>query len=208
MASAVSPCRKGVLANRSSSCADARVRYGLDLPRCPSGNVRQTVGIEVSNLRRGVKGTVSLAALAHYTTRDSDSFVTAPVPEFTSITVSLVDAKHVATPLATTWSTEHDRASGLAFVMPEVPDGDYQVHASYETRLGKGELDLPVPLYTPARIHVITDRPLYEPGNQVHFRAVGARVRSDLAPIDGSSRLVGRQGSEWHGAPRGEGGRR
>ena len=42
---------------------------------------------------------------------------------------------------------------------------------------------MPIPLYTPARIHVITDRPLYEPGNTVRFRAVVLRAR-DLAPLD------------------------
>src|SRR2546426_972365 len=63
------------------------------------------------------------------------------------------------------------------------PDGDYQLRARYRTHLGPGEVSLPLALYTPARVHVITDRPLYEPGNTVRFRAVVLRAR-DLAPLD------------------------
>ena len=41
-----------------------------------------------------------------------------------------------------------------------------------------------MPLYAPARIHVLTDRPLYEPGNTVKMRALVLRAR-DLVPLDG-----------------------
>ncbi len=42
---------------------------------------------------------------------------------------------------------------------------------------------MPLAVYAPARIHVITDRPLYQPGNTVRLRAVALRAR-DLAPLD------------------------
>ncbi len=174
----------GLLSRGDDTCRETQIRFGLDLPRCPSGRIRQTVGVEVDNVRRGAKSSISLAALAHYTVHDADATDTAPVPEFTSIALTLVDAKHLALPIVATWATDDDSRTHGTFALPEVPDGDYQLHAVYETRLGKGELDVPVPLYTPARIHVLTDRPLYEPGNQVHFRAVVLRAR-DLAPIDG-----------------------
>ncbi len=41
-----------------------------------------------------------------------------------------------------------------------------------------------LPLYAPARVHVLTDRPLYEPGHRVQFRAVALRAK-DLSPLDG-----------------------
>ena len=44
-------------------------------------------------------------------------------------------------------------------------------------------LDLPLPLYTPARIHILTDRPLYEAGNTVKFRAIALRA-NDLSPLE------------------------
>lgn len=161
-------------------CELVYLRYGLTMSSCPTGTIRQTASLDVRALRRGADGFVTLRATAHYTVDRADAAQSTTVPEIDSVALTLVDAKGTATPLvAGTWS------GGTATVrLPEVPDGDYQLHAHYETKLGPGELEVPVPLYTPARVHVITDRPLYEPGNVVKFRAVVLRAR-DLAPIDG-----------------------
>lgn len=171
---------------RDGRCQTAYLSYGLTMQGCPSGTIRQTATLEASGVRRGVDAEVSLHAFAHYTTADADAVQTLRVPAIEAVTLTLVDAKAVATPLAPI-AAEGSRpwSDGLAKVkIPEVPDGDYKLHASFQTRLGPGELDVPLALYTPARIHVITDRPLYEPGNTVRFRAVVLRAR-DLAPLDG-----------------------
>ena len=161
-------------------CESAYLKHGLTMHQCPSGTIRQTANLNVANVRRGIEATVSLQAIAHYTIESADAVQTMPVPEVTSVALTLVDAKNVSTPLAAKpWN-----GSSMVVKIPEVPDGDYKLHASYLTRLGPGELEVPVPLYTPARVHVITDRPLYEPGNVVKFRAVVLRAR-DLAPLDG-----------------------
>ncbi len=161
---------------RYSSCAD-------DPWPAHEGQLRQTARMSVDGLRRGGPGTVTLAALANYTTRAADVAETTPVPRFVSVTLSLV-GKAGATPLPVSkWVTEDGRRTGT-ITLPEVADGDYLLRADYETSLGRGQLDVPLPLYTPARVHVITDRPLYEPGNTVRFRAVVLRAR-DLAPLDG-----------------------
>ena len=98
--------------------------------------------------------------------------------------MSLVDRAGAATPVMLAKRTRTgDRTRG-ELTLPEVPDGDYLLRVSYRTRLGPGEVEVPLPLYAPARIHVITDRPLYEPGNLVRFRAVVLRAH-DLAPLDG-----------------------
>jgi hypothetical protein len=52
------------------------------------------------------------------------------------------------------------------------------------SRLGESSVEVPLALYAPARVHVLTDRPLYEPGNTVRFRAVVLRAR-DRVPLDG-----------------------
>jgi hypothetical protein len=177
------------LVTSGDHCARAWFAYGIDVESCPDGTPRQSALLEASNLRRGapgpvaaVAGTVTLRAIAHYTTGDADGEQRAVVPRVTSIQLSLTGAKTTTWPLAVDWEHSGD-ASTARLTLPEVPDGDYQLHASYETRLGKGEVALPLGLYTPARIHVITDRPLYEPGNTVRFRAVVLRAR-DLAPLD------------------------
>ncbi|HWU87045.1 MAG TPA: MG2 domain-containing protein, partial [Kofleriaceae bacterium] len=171
------------LAIDSDHCRDAWVRYGLSLPVCPAGDVRQTATMQVIGLRRGAEGYVSVDAVAHYTTKDADAEETAPVSRFRSLELALVDAKGTATPLPSQDPDAGTLGRAARLVLPEVPDGDYKLRAAYETTLGKGTLDAALPLYTPARIHVITDRPLYEPGNVVRFRAVVLRAR-DLAPLD------------------------
>lgn len=170
----------GIFNTHDGRCERPFLQYGLTMQRCPSGTIRQTASLDVSNARRGADAMLSLRATAHYTIDSADSVQTQRVPEIESATFTLVDAKGTATPLPPkTWS------GGTAKIaIPEVPDGDYKLHATYATRLGTGELEVALPLYTPARIHVITDRPLYEPGNVVKFRAVVLRAR-DLAPIDG-----------------------
>jgi hypothetical protein len=147
------------------------------------GKIRQTVRIDVDGVRRGGPGTVSLAATANFTKQAADVVDSVPVPSFKSISLALVDAKGAATPLAVTkWESQNGTSRGT-ITLPEVPDGDYKLRADYKTKLGPGTVEVNVPLYTPARIHVITDRPLYEPGNLVRFRAVVLRAR-DLAPLD------------------------
>ena len=161
-------------------CEPAFLNHGLTMKQCPSGVIRQTAKLDVSGVRRGAEATVTLHAQAHYTIASADAVQTLPLPELQEVTLTLVDAKNKSTPIATKpW-----KSGATTFKVPEVPDGDYKLHATYRTRLGAGELDANLALYTPARVHVITDRPLYEPGNTVKFRAVVLRAR-DLAPLDG-----------------------
>jgi hypothetical protein len=166
-------------------CQPTLLDHGIALPTCPSGKIRQTANLTVEELRRGSEGRVSFSAVAHYTTALSTNWDTSDIFQVQSINLSLVDAKGVATPLKTKgWHIEHDSLHKARIVLPEVPDGDYKLRADYQTPLGKGTLEVKVPLFTPARVHVITDRPLYEPGNTVKFRAVVLRAK-DLSPIDG-----------------------
>ena len=171
------------LSAKHELCWPAYRDYGLQMRSCPDGRLRQTAHLEVSGVRRGAPGRVVFEASGHYTRGDADAVETVALPHVDKLALSLVDIHHATKPLAVAWERAGDAMAG-ALTLPDVPDGDYLVHAAYETRLGKGELDVALPLYTPARVHVITDRPLYEPGNVVKFRAVVLRAR-DLAPLDG-----------------------
>jgi hypothetical protein len=175
------------LATWGDRCEQAWFSYGIDVRACPDGELRQTAVLEATGLRRGAPGSVTLQALAHYTTASADAERSAAVPRVTSIELSLTDgkpdARSPARPLTVAGWERARRASVAQLVLPDVPDGDYRLHARYQTRLGTGEVSVPLALYTPARIHVITDRPLYEPGNTVRFRAVVLRAR-DLSPLD------------------------
>ncbi len=143
------------------------------------GNMRETGEAHVFGVRRSATARIAIAATAYYTRHDADDVEHVAVNSFTARSVSLVDAAKASRPLEVDWS---DDAHGT-FKVPEVPDGDYTLHAEFDTSLGHEAVDVPVPLYAPARIHVITDRPLYEPGNTMRFRAVALRAR-DLTPLD------------------------
>jgi hypothetical protein len=165
-------------------CVTAFLSYGILVSHCPEGTPRQTVSVSCGGLRRGSPGVVLVEALAHYTTGRADRAMTTQVRRF-STRVTLVNASGEETPLQPKegWKEEGHRQTG-EITLPEVRDGEYRLRTWVDSPLGKSQFDLALPIYAPARIHVITDRPLYQPGNVVLFRAVALRAK-DLAPLDG-----------------------
>lgn len=161
-------------------CERTWLRYGLDLASCPDGELRQTGELNASSVSRSAQGLVAVRAIAHYTPGDADGDRQAELPRLADLALSLEGGDKVSRPIAVLgWPMR-----GVARVqLPDVPDGDYQLRARFSTALGPGEVTAPLALYAPARIHVITDRPLYEPGNTMRFRAVVVRAK-DLAPIE------------------------
>ena len=148
------------------------------------GRIRQTAELTTRALRRGGEGTVLLTALGHFTPKDADDEEVLVLSDIADIALSLVDATGKTTPLPPlTWARTGD-AQAAQLTLPDVPDGNYELRATFTTTLGTDQIACALPLFTPARVHVITDRPLYEPGNMVRFRAVVLRAR-DLAPLDG-----------------------
>ncbi|HZI15647.1 MAG TPA: MG2 domain-containing protein, partial [Myxococcus sp.] len=168
-------------------CLSAWALHGVKVPSCPEGRFRQTAGVNGSWQGRGKPGSVSVWAQAHAPYQNYGGLMEARVERGTA-EVFLVDAAGTETPLAlekdTGWERGDDGALNASLVLPEVPDGDYQLRARVTTPLGTDTVDSALPLYAPASVHVLTDRPLYEPGNEVRFRAVVLRAK-DLAPMDG-----------------------
>lgn len=167
-------------------CLDALWRYRVVVPVCPDGEAHPAVRIEAPALRRGSEGDVFVSALLRYATGSVDGVLEAPLRRF-DVSLALVSGDEV-TPLMPTegWQRQADRRQRGRFAIPaDLPDGNHGLRATVTTSEGKTyTLDAPLKLYAPARVHVITDRPLYEPGNTVRFRAVVLRAR-DLAPLDG-----------------------
>lgn len=164
-------------------CRSARSKYGLRLPRCPDGKPRQVLRIHGSELKRNGEGSVYVTASAVYTVSTADSWQTASIRDF-EVALALVDTSGNETPIQPKdeWKRLGDQ-KWAQIILPEVRDGDYLLRARVRSKVGESSVDLPLALYAPARIHVLTDRPLYEPGNEVKFRALALRAR-DLTPID------------------------
>ena len=168
------------LAPGDGSCT----KQGVWFAKCPSGKLRQTVHVTATNMQRGKKlGTITVWARAHYTLQDSDQAQQTDVKKY-KVALSLVDPKGHARALKPHKKWQREGTHMIAQVaLGDGPDGDYVVRAEVTSGIGKDTVDLPLALYSPAQIHVITDRPLYEPGNHVQFRAAVLRAR-DFAPLD------------------------
>ncbi len=173
-----------LLVVQSQVCISAWARYGFSARHCPDGEVHQTVRVEAQGLRRGGPGPVEVSVEAHFATARSPEGTREPLPRF-SAALSLVDGKGTATALQPDkdgWVRAGDGHSATV-TLPEVADGDYKLRAAVKSAVGESTVDVPLPLYAPARVHVLTDRPLYEPGNTVLFRALVLKAR-ELSPID------------------------
>lgn len=164
-------------------CFSAWFRYGVSLDECPDGRPRQTLAVWADGLRRDAAGSVRVGALAHYTTRGATEDRQVWIGRLSPALFLVRDGKE--TPLTPKKGWERSGTfSHAEIVLPQVPDGDYLLRAKVQTPLEEGTLDVRLPVFAPARVHVLTDRPLYEPGNTVKFRAVALRAK-DLAPLDG-----------------------
>lgn len=155
---------------------------GAWMSECPSGQIRPTVTLSAERLRRGQDGHVTVSVTGHYTREKADETRTVALPRF-SVELSLVAANEEVQRLTALkgWK-DHDKGQQALVRLPEVPDGDYILRATVTTPLGSTTQDLGLSLYAPARVHVISDRPLYEPGNEILFRAV-ALSASDMHPF-------------------------
>ncbi|HEX8819017.1 MAG TPA: MG2 domain-containing protein [Archangium sp.] len=170
----------------SDVCVSAWAFQGVKVPRCPDGRFRQTLSLRVDGLARESTGSVYVSAEAHGVTKRDWERLLAPVRRVEA-SLFLVDAQGKESPLSpeNRWEQlDYDFSLYAQVKLPALPDGDYKLRARVTSPLGTDTVEAPLALYAPARVHVLTDRPLYEPGHQVRFRAVVLRAR-DLAPIDG-----------------------
>ncbi|HEY3452101.1 MAG TPA: MG2 domain-containing protein [Myxococcales bacterium] len=165
-------------------CFSGWMRYGVSLDECPDGKPRQTLVGYGDSLRRDAWGSVRVGALAHYTTGPSTEDRTVSLSRFTAEAFLVQNGQETPLKPEDGWKATGDLQMARV-KLPQVNDGDYLLRFKVKSGLEDSQtLDVPLPIYAPAQIHVLTDRPLYEPGNQVKFRAVALRAR-DLAPLDG-----------------------
>lgn len=172
----------GLLVASTNTCLRTGFAWGLWVDECPDGEVRALVRVDADGLSRGTWRPLSVSLVAAYTTGDGDEVHEVPLSRFTP-TVALVGPKgETALEPQKGWSQEGERQ--LAMVqLPAVTDGEYTLRVRAHGGPGEASVDVPLPLFTPARVHTLTDRPLYEPGDVVRFRAVALKA-SDLTPLD------------------------
>ncbi|MFT3838525.1 MAG: MG2 domain-containing protein [Myxococcaceae bacterium] len=165
-----------------SVCLRTGFGYGLWLDQCPDGELKQTISLSAPAIGRGGESEVSVQAFAHYTTGESDNDRAAALSNFKAELYLVQANTETALTPKKGWNAQ-GTVRTAKIELPKVNDGEYQLRAKVHSALGESTLDVPLPLYTPARIHVLTDRPLYEPGNTVKFRAVVLKAVG-LSPLD------------------------
>ncbi len=165
-------------------CVSAFHKYYMKVPVCPTGEPRQIVSVYGRGLSRGGDGEVSVSVRAKYTTAKADEVQPQPIARY-KLKLFIVNARGEETPLPNQnkkWETANESKTA-SVKLPMLDDGDYLLRAKVSSKIGEDVVDVKLALYSPARIHVLSDRPIYEPGNVVQFRALALRAR-DLSPID------------------------
>lgn len=182
-------------------CMTPGIRYGVWTKQCSLGELRLGADVNASGLVRGQAGPVYVVPKIRLLRQEYNSTW---VEEETmdrgfSTTLSLLDADGNVVADGITYDNKSDFGDyGWPVVLAAVPDGDYTLRAHVEAPFESVDVDVPLPLYAPALAHLMTDRPLYKPGQDVLLRAAMLR-RTDLSPIDGRPgvwKIIAPDGSE------------
>ncbi len=110
---------------------------------------------------------------------------TETVPLAASVTIQLTGKDGKPIPLF----QGHTGADGVAearFDTPSLPAGSYKMQVVTKSDLGEEKLERDVQIKTAPRVLLVTDKPLYQPGQLMHLRAL-ALQSFDLKPVAGAS---------------------
>ena len=165
-------------------CMSAWMKWRMYADVCPAGTplprarmVVRTQGAEASTRVLRVELTAT-AVFPDQTNRLFEAPLGASQP-----TLELVDADGMATPLAGEW-TDEDGVHHAVVELPKLPDGDFLIRGGVDTRLGGAVVESPVSFFAPAVAHVLTDRPLFQPGQTIQVRGL-ALSADGLTPLEG-----------------------
>lgn len=166
-------------------CIPAWLSAGILIPRCQDGAVLGHLRVELAGLERGAARPVLITPIATYVEPDDDSTRTAPMSRV-SARLELRGPQGELSPLPVAddpgWTWAGDALRGEVSLPAGLPDGDYALLVHADSPIGPLEAEVPVHLYAPAKVHLLSDRPLYEPGQTILVRAVALR-EADLVPL-------------------------
>jgi hypothetical protein len=81
--------------------------------------------------------------------------------------------------------TRKDGTAEARFQVPQVPTGQYSLVVTTQSALGEEKLERKVQVKSEAKILLVSDKPLYQPGQMMHLRALALRP-FDLKPVGGA----------------------
>lgn len=163
-------------------CWRAWLTDGILPSVCPDGNVRPVAQLSGYGLGRTDTGEVRISAQGYFVPSHLNEPWSEPIRRFDAeLYLVYPDGKKEAL------SPKKWRTSGFSqfaeLQLPSVPDGDYKLRAELDTPAGPATVESRLPLYKPALAHVLSDAPLYKPGQTMKFRAV-LLDQHELKPLE------------------------
>ena len=158
---------------------------GVLVSTCPAGDPRPVASVSTYGLERDRPGTINVEVQASYFDKRWREEARTSLRRFDAEAFLKVGDELLPVDCEE-WDSWSSGQLGCdeARLPSDVPDGDHTLVVRIDTPLERdAEVEVELPLYVPAALHVLTDRPLYEPGQTMLFRAITLR-RSDLTPID------------------------
>ncbi|MBK8011160.1 MAG: hypothetical protein IPK13_07395 [Deltaproteobacteria bacterium] len=166
-------------------CVTGFLRYGLLSDTCPSGTPRLGLKAFAHGLGRGASGAIQVVPQGFFTSARSDA-VEQVAAERCTLSLALVAPTGEERSLdpRNGWDSSGESRWAEVVLPDDLKDGLYTLRVHGVAPFDETSVELKLPIFAPAKIHVITDRPLYEPGNVIAYRAALFRAR-DLVPIGG-----------------------
>jgi hypothetical protein len=78
--------------------------------------------------------------------------------------------------------TEADGVAAIQFKVPSLPAGQYKMEVATKSAFGEEKLERDIRVKNEGKVLLVTDKPLYQPGQLIHIRALALRP-FDLAPM-------------------------
>lgn len=173
-------------------CVPALFTHGAVVEHCPAGELVMVPGVEVSNVGRNATGTVTVWPRLQGITRNGLRFDGHPRRVGASLGLRRAgseDVEPLPAPDDDSWSDDWEEAGNGGVLrqlrLPtDLPDGFHTLVVELDTSHSDDTVEVELPVFAPARIHLLSDRPRYEAGQEVLLRAVVLRAR-DLTPLEG-----------------------
>ncbi|MCI0459089.1 MAG: MG2 domain-containing protein [Gemmataceae bacterium] len=162
-----------------------RARFGGKTLETPLNKILLHKGHETS-LTAGVEffaGSTAPFRLSVHGARTPTETLPLPGSEVT-LTLKAKDKSHALY----TGRTGKDGQIEANFQVPSLPTGQYTLVVATRSALGEEKLERPVRIADDAKILLVTDRPIYQPGHLIHLRALTLRP-FDLKPVEGADLL-------------------
>ena len=173
-------------------CLPTLLWQGAAFPECPDGELLPALNVS-AHLQRGQPGHVRVGMMLQGISEQGWELSASTTRFRPSLSLRREGSPESEPgdplPMDGAWDEEGDAHVARARLPQDLPDGEHTLVATAGWGGQTVRLELPLPVYAPASVHLLSDRPLYEPGHEVQLRAVALRARDRVPLAERSGRL-------------------